>query len=127
LSFFKKLQNDLDLPLLNEDNVNRGDLKGHEAILLEGERVSIYEDRVSFQDIIAYFMSAMPWLKISIKEIENINPTSLSFSEYIDIKEELFLELTVLLEDELSHFFESYSTGDLTQSPIPDPKNATKH
>ncbi len=127
MSFFKKLQNDLHLSSSNENDSKVDDLKGHEAIFLDGERVSIYENRVSPQDIIAYFMSIMPWLKISIKEIEEIGALTFSSSGYADMKEELFLELTVLLEDEFSHFFETYSSGDFIRSTAPESKNATKH
>jgi len=90
-------------------------LFNHQYIILNGETVSIYDDNVSFDDIILFFKERMPWLKVILRNgklFDSDDP-----AKFLMAKSSLFSELSELLEEASLSFTAAFVRPSLAENP----------
>ena len=127
MSFFKDLKKNLDNPSLNSNESDSIPDDQFNFIELNGSLVSIYDIKVSSVDILSFFQSLVPWVRLSVKDLSDPQDFSETYSpSQNEIKTELYNELVFFLEKEFSHYHDEYrSLSDGSGEPISN--SGTKH
>lgn len=127
MSFLKDLKKNLDNPSLNSDESDHIPDNQFNFIELNGNLVSIYDIKVSSVDILSFFQSLVPWVKLTVKDLSDLQDFSEIYSpNQNEIKTELYNELVFFIEKEFLHYHDEYrSLSDGSGEPISN--SGTKH
>jgi hypothetical protein len=108
LSFFSDLKKSLDSSLLNKDEESGIPLNSFNFIRLKERVVSIYLVEVTFLDILNFFQSLIPWVKLTVKDLDENYSSKFTDLTENEIKTELYDELIEFTEREIQHFHDAY-------------------